>query len=241
MTVANLLEQGGWAMWPIYLCSVLALTIFGQRLWLYRKIRANHLPWVDPILQRIGAMHYNEAAEAADKIDHPVARMISASARLARTRPDRVAAEAQRVGMLELSQHDHNLPLLALISQIAPLLGLLGTVVGMVQLFFGLQGAGMSNVNAAALSSGIWQALLTTAAGLVVAAPTLAGHHYLTSRLENLRLQMRDTVERMLHVLPPLEEPWPEEATHSNKPTTAQTLENHAGRSPQPPSESSHV
>ncbi len=201
-------------MWPIYLCSVLALTLFGQRLWLYRKIRANHLPWVEPILQHIGAMHYSEAAEAAEKIDHPVARILSASARLALMRPDRVAAEAERVGMLELSQYERNVPLLALISQIAPLLGLLGTVVGMVQLFFGLQSAGMANVNAAALSSGIWQALLTTAAGLVVAAPTLAAHHYLTSRIDNLRLQMRDSVERMLHVLPPITAPWPDEAEH---------------------------
>ncbi|MCB9640800.1 MAG: MotA/TolQ/ExbB proton channel family protein [Myxococcales bacterium] len=199
-------------MWPIYLCSILALTVFCQRLWLYRKISANQLPWVEPLLQRIGAMHYIAAAEQAEKIDHPVARVLAASSRIAALRPDRVPAEAERVGLLELSTFERNLPLLGLVSQIAPLLGLLGTVIGMVQLFFGLQSAGMANVNAAALSSGIWQALLTTAAGLVVAAPTLAGHHYLNSRVDNLRMQLRDSVERMLHVLPPLDGPWPEES-----------------------------
>ena len=212
MTVANLLAQGGWAMWPIYLCSVLALGIFCERLWMFRQLRMRSTSWVDDILQRAGAMHFEAAASLAESSTHPLGRVLRSALSLARTRPDRVAAEAERVGRQEIADFERFLPSLGLIAQIAPLLGLLGTVLGMVQLFFGLQGAGMANVNAAALSAGIWQALLTTAAGLVVAAPTMAAHHYLNGRIETLRLQLRDGVERLLHVMPPLQTPWREEA-----------------------------
>jgi biopolymer transport protein ExbB len=211
MTVANLLAQGGWAMWPIYLCSVLALGIFCERLWMFRQLRMRSTSWVDDILQRAGAMHFEAAASLAQSSAHPLARVLRSALILARTRPDRVAAEAERVGRQEIADFERFLPSLGLIAQIAPLLGLLGTVLGMVQLFFGLQGAGMANVNAAALSAGIWQALLTTAAGLVVAAPTMAAHHYLNGRIEMLRLQLRDGVERLLHVMPPLQTPWRDE------------------------------
>ena len=73
-------------------------------------------------------------------------------------------------GSLELQQYERGLSLISFIAQVAPLLGLLGTVFGMVEMFYGLQKAGLANVDAAALSSGIWKALLTTAAGLIVAA-----------------------------------------------------------------------
>jgi len=91
--------------------------------------------------------------------------------------------------------------LLAFITQVAPLLGLLGTVLGMVKMFFSLQQAGMSNVDVSLLSSGIWQALLTTAAGLMVAAPSLAAHSYLSTRLEHFRFHLKDSVERLLTAL----------------------------------------
>lgn len=202
MRLGELLSQGGWSMIPIYVCSVLALAIFCQRWWIFRQIRAKKLPWVEPILQSVGAMQYKAAIGLCQRQEHPVARILRAATEIAQTRPDRVQAEAERVGENELQTFEDLLPYLGLIAQMAPLLGLLGTVIGMVQMFLGLQQAGMSQVDASALSSGIWQALLTTAAGLIVAAPTLAGLLYLQVRLDRLRLQMRDAVERLLHVIP---------------------------------------
>ncbi|MEM1010382.1 MAG: MotA/TolQ/ExbB proton channel family protein [Myxococcota bacterium] len=222
MNLSKLLAQGGPAMWPLYLCSVLAFAVFAQRLWFYRKIRGATLPWLSALLQRMGAGHYEHVSQHANSIDHPVARVVHACAQLGQTRPDRVEAEAQRVGTQEIERYEQHLPLLALITQIAPLLGLLGTVIGMVQMFFGLQGKGLGNVDAAALSAGIWQALLTTAAGLVVAAPTMAAHYFLVGRLRRLKLQMNDAVIQMLHVLPHLPEqvwsPQPLPNSHSDLP-----------------------
>lgn len=201
-SLGNLLAQGGWAMWPIYLCSLIALGVFVQRWLLYREIRALQLPWLPKVLLMIRNQQVDAAIAECENHRHPVAHVLSQASRVFHVRPDRVAAEAERVGHRELQKYENYLPLLSFIAQVAPLLGLLGTVLGMVEMFLGLQNSGIANVNASALASGIWQALLTTAAGLIVAAPTLAAHLYLTHRVDSFRGQLRDAVEQFLTALP---------------------------------------
>lgn len=202
MSVGQLLSQGGWAMYPIYLCSFVALLAFCERLFLYWKIRGHDLPWLSPVLDKVEQKDWDKALQYCKAVQHPIANVLDASIQMFLHRPDRVKAEAQRVGMNILSRFDRFLDLLSFIAQVAPLLGLLGTVIGMVKMFYGLQKAGLANVDASALSSGIWQALLTTAAGLVVAAPTLAAYMYLSARMERFRNQMRDATEQLLTALP---------------------------------------
>ena len=91
---------------------------------------------------------------------------------------------------------------LALCAEIAPLLGLLGTVVGMVELFQGIQGQQTGSMAMEALSGGIWKALLTTAAGLTVAVPALSVHAYLTSRVARFRVQLTTVVQRLRYAYP---------------------------------------
>lgn len=86
--------------------------------------------------------------------------------------------------------------------QVAPLLGLLGTVLGMIDLFTGFQQGGNSNINLTELSAGIWKALITTAAGLTIAVPTLAAHSYLSSRVDNVRFELSDLIQRILYAIP---------------------------------------
>ncbi|TNE46530.1 MAG: MotA/TolQ/ExbB proton channel family protein [Deltaproteobacteria bacterium] len=200
--LGKLLQQGGWAMWPIYFCSLVALVVFIQRWMLFREIRAKSLPWLDDVLLLVRRRQYNAAISECESHEHPVAHVLSRATDVYHERPDRVAAEAERVGLLEIERYERFLPLLSFIAQVAPLLGLLGTVIGMVKMFLGLQSAGLGNVNASQLASGIWQALLTTAAGLIVAAPTLAAHLYLSTRVDHFRTQLRDAVERFLTALP---------------------------------------
>lgn len=203
MSIGKLLSEGGWAMYPIYLCSFVALFFFCERFFMYWRIRARELVWLGPFLKRIEQQTYQDAVLFGRQVAHPVADVLVAMTSMHQVRPARVEAEAQRVGQLMLAKYERFLSLLSFISQVAPLLGLLGTVLGMVKMFYGLQQAGLSNVDASALSSGIWQALLTTAAGLIVAAPTLAAYMYLTSRVERLRQQMSDAVTQLLHMLAP--------------------------------------
>ena len=112
--------------------------------------------------------------------------------------PDQVEAEAKRVATLELVRLERGVSVLSFLAKVSPLLGLLGTVLGMVDLFMGLQGAGQGDLAISDLASGIWKALLTTAAGLTVAVPALAGYTWLTSRVDHLRLQLADMVQRVM-------------------------------------------
>ena len=102
-----------------------------------------------------------------------------------------------RAAVAELDRYEAWLALLGYVAQAAPLFGLLGTVIGMVDLFSSMQMAG-SDVSTATLSAGIWKALLTTAAGLIVAIPTLGVHLWLTRRLELLQHRMEEGVGRLL-------------------------------------------
>lgn len=203
MSLGRLLAEGGWPMIPLYLCSVAALAVF-MRTWLqFRAARLGDLDWLDAVLEPLGRGDQGAARASCDRAAHPAARAIAAALEVMPTRPDRAAAEAARVGSLELQALERHLGTLSLIAQIAPLLGLLGTVIGLVGLFMDLERSGQAAAAVSGLSSGIWTALLTTAAGLVIAVPALAGHSYLAGRADRLRLAMHDAVERVLTRAPP--------------------------------------
>jgi len=202
MTLGQLLSQGGWAMWPIYLASFVALVVFFQRLFLFQSIRQDHTLWLDKVIAFIRVENYAMALRWCEAQAHPIARVLAQAIKTIHWRPKRVAAEAERIGNLEIDRLERFLPLLAFIAEVAPLLGLLGTVIGMVKMFLALQTSGLADVNASALASGIWQALLTTAAGLIVAAPTLGFYIYLTRKVELFRLQLQDAVMQFITALP---------------------------------------
>lgn len=201
MTLGRILALGGWPMVPIYLCSVVALAVFLRKVFELRRAQQSSLEWLPRAIEELEAGDLASAASTCARAEHPAARSVEAAIRVARQRPDRAEAEAVRVGSLEIQRLDKHLGLLAFIAQVAPLLGLLGTVIGMVRLFFDLEGSS-ATVDTAQLSSGIWQALLTTAAGLTVAVPTLAAHSYLASRSDSMRLVLHDAVEQALTALP---------------------------------------
>ncbi|MFU8805048.1 MAG: MotA/TolQ/ExbB proton channel family protein [Bradymonadaceae bacterium] len=202
MTLGELLMNGGWAMVPIYLCSAIALAVFFKKIFEFRAVRLFELSWLDEVVKHLGDGELDKAREISGASAHPVGRIVQKMLETFSRRPDRVEAEAARVGSLELQGLEKHLGALSFIAQAAPLLGLLGTVLGMVELFMALQGTGMSSVDAALLSAGIWKALLTTAAGLMVAVPALAAYTYLNSRTDRFRLCIKDAVARILNNLP---------------------------------------
>lgn len=199
MTVGELVLTAGWVMAPIVLCSVVACLVFLQKVLQFRAARLDDWGWLDEVLARAEAGELTAAAEASAGVaHHPGARVVEATARTLLRRPGRAEAEARRVGSQQLQSLEGYLALLAFVAQAAPLLGLFGTVVGMVELFLGLEGSGLRDVDVSLLSAGIWKALLTTAAGLLVAVPTLAGHAFLASRADGFRLAVADAVERLI-------------------------------------------
>ena len=202
MPLGDLLAHGGWAMYPIYACSLLAFGVFVHKLLELRAAKLADVRWLRQVLDRIEDSDLEGAEAACRTLSHPGSRVVAAVLAALRQRPDQAHAEAKRVASLEVQRVEANLGVLAFLAQVAPLLGLLGTVVGMVDLFMGLQGAEKGDLAIADLASGIWKALLTTAAGLMVAVPTLAAHAYLASKADYLRLQLSDMVQRVLFVAP---------------------------------------
>lgn len=190
-------------MAPIYACSVAALAVFVRKLSELRRARLGELDWIEPVLADLAAHKLDAARDRLAASTHPAARAMSAAVSVMPRRPDRARAEANRVGSQELQRFETHLGLLSFIAQVAPLLGLLGTVIGMVGLFLDMEHAPAAAADMGRLSSGIWTALLTTAAGLVVAVPTLAGYSYLSARMDGLRLLLHDAIERTLTAAPP--------------------------------------
>ncbi|WP_143083471.1 MotA/TolQ/ExbB proton channel family protein [Nitrosomonas communis] len=200
--LGEILAQGGWTMVPLYACSIVALAVSIRKLIEYRALHLSDLSWFEEALNLIRLGDFNAVSGACNHRSHPAARVVCAAAKALTERPELAESEARRVAILEIQKLEKNLSLLSFIAQIAPLLGLLGTVFGMIKMFMDLQEAGNSSINLSDLSSGIWEALVTTAAGLTIAVPTLAIHDYLSSRLDNVRLHLGDIIQSIFYVAP---------------------------------------
>ena len=197
MPLHELLAQGGWAMYPIYACSVLTVGMFLKKVFELRAARLQDVSWVESVVEHALRGELDAAHRACRAVVHPASRVVAALVHALDEAPEQAEAEAKRVATLELTRLESGVNLLSFLAQVSPLLGLLGTVLGMVEMFMGLQGAGEGNVAISDLASGIWKALLTTAAGLTVAVPALAGYAYLGSRIDQVRLQIVDIVQRV--------------------------------------------
>lgn len=200
--LGELLLKGGWTMVPLYACSAVGLIVFIHKLITYRAAQLTDLSWESEVIKLIRSGNLNAVPDAFNSSKHPAVNVVRAMVTALKERPVEAKSEALRVASLELQKLEKNLSLLSFLAQVAPLLGLLGTVLGMIDLFVSFQHGGNSNINLTELSAGIWKALITTAAGLTIAVPTLAAHSYLTSRVDNVRLDLSDLIQRILYAIP---------------------------------------
>ena len=195
----ELVRAGGWLMTPILLCSVIALAIIIERFIILRRTRI--IP--HNVVQNV-YREYKQATLTPDYIDslHDKSPMeqILAAALWNRNQPRSVMKEAvEEAGRQVAHGLERYLGGLATIADITPLLGLLGTVLGMISVFAEIVSAGVGNPGV--LAGGISQALITTAAGLSVAIPAMFFHHFLASRVDELLLDMEDKAIQMVDVL----------------------------------------
>jgi biopolymer transport protein ExbB len=176
------MQKGGPLMWLILLCSVVSVAIFAERLLYFHRATINTGEFLQGLANLIRKQSLAEARIECQAVSVPVTRVIhSAVIRHHLPRPE-LREIVQEAGQLEVPRLERNLGMLIAIGYICPLIGLLGTVTGLIQAFVQLS----SNNGYATLSdvsSGIYQSLLTTAAGLVVAIPTILGYCYLSARL----------------------------------------------------------
>ncbi|MEJ2313539.1 MAG: MotA/TolQ/ExbB proton channel family protein [Chromatiales bacterium] len=195
----ELVKAGGWLMLPILICSVLALAIIIQRFYTLRRSRV--IP--DGALQAVYRQYKagNLTSEYINSLrEKSPLEQVLAAALINRNQPRAVMKEAiEEEGRQIVHGLEYFLGALATIAAISPLLGLLGTVVGMIDVFAAIVTAGVGNPGV--LAGGISKALITTAAGLSVAIPVLIFHEILSSRVDQLILDMEDKAVQMVDVL----------------------------------------
>jgi len=189
-----LIDKGGPIVILLLVLSVISAAIILLKLFQYWSAGLSRRGFIDPAVERIEAGDLDGALTVLARHRTPVARAMAAGVRAkirGDLRDEDVAAEISRVGVVELGALQSYFRWLEVIGNISPLLGLLGTVIGMIQAFQKLEQAG-NKVDPALLSGGIWTALLTTAVGLVVALPAITALNLLEGRVDQVRLAMRD-------------------------------------------------
>jgi len=183
--ILELTIKGGWIMIPIALLSVIAIYIFVERYFAIRKASVEDLHFMNRIKEFIHEGKIDAAKRLAQGTDTPVSRMIEAGIRrIGRPMTD-VNAAIENVGKLEIYKLERGLPTLATAAGAAPMLGFLGTVIGMIRAFFAMSQAG-SNIDVSLLSNGIYIAMVTTAAGLFVGIIAYFCYNILVSKVEKV-------------------------------------------------------
>ncbi len=195
----ELVKAGGWLMWPILACSVIAMAIVVERLWLYRKGRVLPANLVAQIWQLHQKNQLTSAHVATVRKSSPLGRILAAGL-VNRMHEREVMKEAiEEEGRQVVHELERYLNTLGTIANISPLLGLLGTVIGMIKVFAAITTSGVGNPTV--LAGGISEALITTAAGLSVAIPAVIFHRYLTGRVDRIVLSMEEQALKMVEVM----------------------------------------
>ena len=193
LSALDLLDKGGLLIWPIIVCSLIGTTIFFERLALYRKIQkyfAHYKPNYQTLFAGDLQAAKNKLQQNSNELTADKRILIEA---LSLENPDHDTMELVLSHSVEreVFSLSRTLNTLAVIASVCPLLGLLGTVIGMIKAFAVVENLGGS-VNASVLAGGIWEAMLTTAVGLLVAIPLLFFHNHLESRLHLIQAELEE-------------------------------------------------
>ena len=176
-------------MIPLAILSAVSIFIFFERLWMIRKAMEPDNKFLNRIRDMIYEGRVEQAIQLCRNRNTPIARMIEKGiTQLGRPIND-IKNSIENVGNLEISRLESGLPFLATTAGGAPMIGFLGTVIGMVEAFMNMANAGGA-VDMSVLSSGMYTAMITTVGGLVVGIPAYFGYNYLVTRIEKLVFQM---------------------------------------------------
>ncbi len=195
----ELFFKGGFLMYPIFFCSLLAMAIFFERMFYLKSIKTSTRKFSNRISDLIRKGNINFAITACRKNYSPISQIILAALLKYGSSREEIKEAIEDTANQELSLLEKNLPILATVGNIAPLLGLLGTVFGMIKGFQVISAMGVGNPEA--LAGAISEALLTTAFGLSVAIPTIVAYNYLVNRVERQIKEMEAMSVEILELL----------------------------------------
>ncbi len=196
----DLFQQGGTVMYVLLLMSILATAIILLKFFQFYRCGLRKTSFIKDVILSLDGGNYSQVVKNLQQQTSPIARVLESAVQFGAdshmTRED-VEAEISRVGSAQVRNLESWLRGLSSIAHLSPLLGLLGTVTGMIVAFMSLQEAG-SRVDPSILSGGIWEALLTTAFGLTVAIPAMAAFYYLEGEVDHVRAAMKDASIQVL-------------------------------------------
>lgn len=194
------MSKGGVIMWPILICSIVALAIAIERFYSLRRVSIDTREFMDVIRTAMRQNRVQEAVEICDETNAPISRIVKAGLLKYNRSKEDIREAIEDAGHLEVPRLERYMSALATCANIAPLLGLLGTVQGMINCFATIEHK-QGQVNPSDLAEGIATALITTFAGLTVAIPTLVVYNYLVSRVENMVVEMEISSSELIDVL----------------------------------------
>ena len=200
MNLFSIFLKGGFLMWPILLCSIIALTVIIDRYVVLRKAKINIPAFMVRIRGSIKKKDISGAISYCMEEKSPVANIIRKGLKKFRLGHERVKEAIENAGKQEISKLEKGLSVLATVAGVAPLLGFLGTVTGMIQAFMTIEDlAGAANPSD--LAGGIWEALTTTAFGLIVGIPALAFYNYFLASVKKTVGEMETVANDVIDVV----------------------------------------
>lgn len=199
-TAYELMSKGGVIMWPILICSIVALAIIVERFYSLRRVAIDAREFMDLIRTALRQNRLQEAVHTCDEANAPIARIIKAGILKHDRGKEDIREAIEDAGRLEVPRLERYLAGLATCANVAPLLGLLGTVQGMIRCFAAIEHK-RGQVNPSDLAGGIGTALITTFAGLCVAIPTLVAYNYFVARVNTMVVEMEISSSELVDLL----------------------------------------
>ncbi|MCH9628109.1 MAG: Tol-Pal system protein TolQ [Chlamydiales bacterium] len=200
-TVLRYFTEGNTILFIIAGCSLIAMTIFFERLFYLRKSEVDTNTFVISLRKAVEEQNIIDGVRICEETGGAVAAIVKAGL-MKNERPRSVIEASMEIaGLSEIARLEKNAKILSIIAHITPLIGLLGTVLGFIQAFSEMRVSGLMDISTTRVGEAMEYALVTTAAGLVVAIPTVVAYNYLVSRIKGLVLEIQTTSSEVVDLL----------------------------------------
>lgn len=203
--LVELIFKGGPVMIPIILLSVVALALILDRFLVLWKIRLNIPQFAGDVFALLEKGELKQALERCETVKHPVGFVFKTGILNRTLKPEQIEKTMEREGEKQIHALERNLGGLIVIIGVEPMLGFLGTITGLIRAFMTWEQLG-SNITVNTLAAGIYEAMITTAAGLIIAIPYYVAYHLIVSRIKNLAQEISSSGNELIDILARLKE-----------------------------------
>ena len=200
LNVLDLAMKGGWIMIVLALLSVIGVYIFFERYAALRKAARKNPMLLERLNDNIRDKDFKSSIKYCNRLNTPTSRILAKGVKDYKLDNNSIRQALENYAGLEIAELEKGLPVLSTISAVAPMLGFLGTVTGMVQAFWNMSQAG-DNIDVTALPGGIYEAMVTTVGGLVVGIVAIFAHNYLVSKVDKVQNAMEADIISFLEIV----------------------------------------